>query len=162
MDYKKSKLQLLVVVALAAGCSDAKDVQQNKTTVNEASASGTTTKGATMNELQIETLTPAPAGAKKPAKGNSVRVHYTGWLWQDGKLGTKFDSSVDRGEPFEFMLGVGYVIKGWDEAVTQMAVGQKVRVIIPPHLGYGARGAGRVIPPNATLAFDIELLEVRG
>jgi FKBP-type peptidyl-prolyl cis-trans isomerase FkpA len=89
--------------------------------------------------------------------GNIVEVHYTGWL----KDGTKFDSSKDRGKPFEFPLGAGKVIKGWDEGVAGMKVGGKRKLIIPPELGYGARGAGRVIPPNAELTFEVELLRVR-
>ena len=91
--------------------------------------------------------------------GQSVRVHYTGWLWQDGQQGAKFDSSRDRGQPFEFALGAGMVIRGWDEGVQGMKVGGQRTLIIPAPLGYGARGAGGVIPPNATLKFDVELLD---
>jgi FKBP-type peptidyl-prolyl cis-trans isomerase len=105
--------------------------------------------------LQIEKLT-ASTG-EKPQAGDTVRVHYTGWL-QDG---TKFDSSVDRGQPFEFKLGAGQVIRGWDEGVATMRVGDKVRLTLPPEMGYGARGAGGVIPPNATLIFEVELLGIR-
>jgi peptidylprolyl isomerase len=95
--------------------------------------------------------------------GNNVSVHYTGWLQQpDGEKGKKFDSSVDRGQPFEFPLGMRRVIAGWDEGVATMKVGGKRTLIIPPELGYGARGAGGVIPPNATLIFDVELLGVKG
>ena len=104
--------------------------------------------------LMVEQLTTGAGQA--PKAGDVVRVHYTGWLLN----GTKFDSSVDRGEPFQFVLGRGQVIKGWDEGVAQMKVGDKIRLTIPPELGYGARGAGGVIPPNATLIFEVELLGI--
>lgn len=93
--------------------------------------------------------------------GKPVVVHYTGWLYENGQRGAKFDSSVDRGTPFRFNLGEGQVIAGWDEGVAGMKVGGKRTLIIPPDLGYGARGAGRIIPPHATLLFDVELLEVK-
>jgi len=93
--------------------------------------------------------------------GNKVSVHYTGWLYNNGAKGAKFDSSVDRGQPFQFTLGARQVIAGWDEGVAGMKVGGKRTLIIPPELGYGARGAGGVIPPNATLMFDVELLGVQ-
>jgi len=92
---------------------------------------------------------------------SKVSVHYTGWLYNNGTKGAKFDSSVDRGKPFEFTLGAKQVIAGWDEGVAGMKVGGKRTLIIPPELGYGARGAGGVIPPNATLMFDVELLGVQ-
>ena len=92
-----------------------------------------------------------------PKTGDTVSVHYTGWL----KSGQKFDSSVDRSEPFEFPIGKGRVIKGWDEGVATMKVGGKRKLIIPAHLGYGDRGAGGVIPPGATLVFEVELLGVQ-
>jgi FKBP-type peptidyl-prolyl cis-trans isomerase len=91
--------------------------------------------------------------------GVDVSVHYTGWLWKDGAKGAKFDSSKDRNEPFEFSLGARQVIAGWDEGVQGMKVGGKRTLVIPPQLGYGARGAGGVIPPNATLLFEVELLQ---
>jgi len=95
--------------------------------------------------------------------GKDVVVHYTGWLFSEsaaGNKGSKFDSSVDRRQPFDFPLGAGHVIKGWDEGVAGMKVGGKRTLIIPPEMGYGARGAGGLIPPNATLVFDVELLAV--
>jgi FKBP-type peptidyl-prolyl cis-trans isomerase len=93
--------------------------------------------------------------------GNKVSVHYTGWLYNNGAKGAKFDSSVDRGQPFQFTLGAHQVIAGWDEGVAGMKVGGKRTLIIPAALGYGAQGAGNVIPPNATLMFDVELLGVK-
>ena len=95
-------------------------------------------------------------------KGHKVSVHYTGWLYNNDKKGAKFDSSLDRGQPFAFALGAQQVIRGWDEGVDGMKVGGKRTLIIPPALGYGARGAGGVIPPNATLIFEVELLGVKG
>jgi len=97
-----------------------------------------------------------------PQAGQTCVMHYTGWLYQDGKKGQKFDSSRDRGEPFEFAIGRRQVIAGWDEGVATMKVGGKRTLIIPPELGYGKRGAANVIPPNATLIFDVELLDVKG
>ena len=96
-----------------------------------------------------------------PKTGQTCVMHYTGWLYENGTKGKKFDSSVDRNEPFEFAIGTGNVITGWDEGVITMKVGGKRTLIIPPALGYGARGAGGVIPPNATLMFDVELLAVK-
>jgi peptidylprolyl isomerase len=92
--------------------------------------------------------------------GHKVSVHYTGWLYNNGQKGKKFDSSLDRGQPFSFSLGSHQVIQGWDLGVDGMKVGGKRTLIIPPDLGYGARGAGGVIPANATLMFDVELLKV--
>ena len=107
-------------------------------------------------------ITDSQAGTgATPKTGQTCVMHYTGWLYQDGKKGAKFDSSVDRGQPFEFPIGTGRVIKGWDEGVASMKVGGKRTLIIPPELGYGARGAGGVIPPNATLIFEVELLGVK-
>ncbi|MFY0615544.1 MAG: FKBP-type peptidyl-prolyl cis-trans isomerase [Hyphomicrobiaceae bacterium] len=97
----------------------------------------------------------------QPTSGQTCVMHYTGWLYENGQKGKKFDSSVDRGQPFEFPIGVGRVIAGWDEGVATMKVGGKRTLIIPPDLGYGARGAGGVIPPNATLIFEVELLGVK-
>ncbi len=110
----------------------------------------TTASGLKYEELRLGT-------GPSPQTGQIAVVHYTGWLTN----GTKFDSSVDRGAPFEFPLGQGRVIKGWDEGVATMKVGGKRKLMIPPDLGYGARGAGNVIPPNAELVFDVELLAVK-
>lgn len=107
------------------------------------------------NELAIEDLAPGE-GQAVTGRGQTVTVHYAGWL-PDGK---EFDSSRKHGEPFSFPVGVGYVIPGWDQGVIGMRVGGKRRLTVPPHLGYGAAGAGGVIPPNATLIFEIELLKV--
>ena len=116
-----------------------------------------------MDEQTIQTATGleyvelVEGTGERPKTGETVSVHYTGWL----KSGQKFDSSVDRGEPFAFPIGKGRVIKGWDEGVATMKVGGKRKLIIPAHLGYGERGAGNVIPPGATLIFEVELLGVQ-
>ncbi len=126
-------------------------------TTSTAEAAGktmTTQSGLTITDTTVGT------GAT-PEKGQTCVMHYTGWLYENGVKGQKFDSSVDRGQPFEFKIGVGQVIGGWDEGVASMKVGGKRTLIIPPELGYGARGAGGVIPPNATLMFDVELLGVK-
>jgi peptidylprolyl isomerase len=96
-----------------------------------------------------------------PKSGQTCVMHYTGWLWENEAKGKKFDSSLDRGQPFEFQIGRGMVIKGWDEGVATMKVGGKRTLLIPAALGYGSRGAGGVIPPNATLVFDVELLGIK-
>ena len=110
----------------------------------------------TPSGLQIED-TVAGTGAEAQ-RGNLVSVHYTGWLFTNGVAGAKFDSSKDRGQPFQFSLGGGQVIRGWDEGVAGMKIGGTRRLVIPPELGYGSRGAGGVIPPNATLLFEVDLL----
>lgn len=112
-----------------------------------------TPSGLSFEDTQVGT------GAS-PARGQTCVMHYTGWLWVNGQKGNKFDSSLDRGKPFEFPLGMGRVIKGWDEGVASMKVGGKRTLLIPPQLGYGERGAGGVIPPGATLLFEVELLRV--
>jgi FKBP-type peptidyl-prolyl cis-trans isomerase len=113
----------------------------------------TTPSGLIINDTVVGTGQVAVAG-------QDVSVHYTGWLFYGGERGKKFDSSKDRGQPFEFGLGGGQVIKGWDEGVQGMKVGGSRTLTIPPELGYGSRGAGGVIPPNATLIFEVELLGV--
>jgi peptidylprolyl isomerase len=109
----------------------------------------------------LQTIDTVIGTGVSPSRGQTCVMHYTGWLYENGQKGKKFDSSVDRGQPFEFPIGTGMVIKGWDEGVSSMKVGGKRTLIIPPHMGYGARGAGGVIPPNATLMFDVELLSLK-
>ncbi len=121
-----------------------------------AQESRTVTKPSGLQIIDTKEGTGAEAKA-----GQSCAMHYTGWLYVDGQKDAKFDSSLDRGQPFVFPLGAGRVIRGWDEGVTGMKIGGKRTLIIPPELGYGARGAGGVIPPNATLLFEVELLELR-
>ncbi|MGV7215543.1 FKBP-type peptidyl-prolyl cis-trans isomerase [Bradyrhizobium sp. UFLA05-112] len=120
------------------------------------------TAGKTMTTASgLEIIDSVVGTGASPKPGQICVMHYTGWLYENGKKGKKFDSSVDRNEPFEFPIGKGRVIAGWDEGVATMKIGGKRTLIIPPQLGYGARGAGGVIPPNATLMFDVELLGVK-
>lgn len=144
-----------------AACSDKTKPAETTATVTSSSAPAKT-ESATMNEL-VKTDVKVGDGAEA-TPGEIVSVHYTGWLYDPNaadKHGTKFDSSRDRGQPFEFPLGGGRVIQGWDQGVAGMKVGGQRTLIIPASLGYGARGAGGVIPPNATLVFDVELLGVQ-
>jgi FKBP-type peptidyl-prolyl cis-trans isomerase len=116
------------------------------------------------NVTELVMVDDAVGGGNEAVAGRQVSVHYTGWLYDQGRSdgkGNKFDSSRDRGEPFSFRLGGGEVIPGWDRGVAGMKVGGKRTLTIPPDLGYGSRGAGGVIPPNATLLFEVELLDVR-
>jgi len=154
---------LLLALCIAAGTGIAYYSLKNKETEKTGSTElkqGTPSMQKTDSGIEYEIITPAADDAKKPEAGQLVKVHYTGWLNDGGQPGAKFDSSVDRGQPFAFNVGVGQVIKGWDESVLAMKIGEKRRVIIPHQLGYGASGAGGVIPPFAHLIFDIELLEV--
>jgi len=130
-----------------------------KTPPAAAAARKETKMKTTPSGLQYED-TVEGTGAS-PKAGQTCVMHYTGWLWENGAKGKKFDSSLDRGQPFEFPLGQGRVIKGWDEGVATMKLGGKRTLLIPPSLGYGARGAGGVIPPNATLLFEVELIGVK-
>lgn len=149
--YRIAALTLTTLLALSTINPVNADQQKEKTAMKK-----------TVSELEI---TDHVLGKGKEAiAGTNVTVHYTGWLYDPSKPeghGTKFDSSVDRGEPFTFLLGGGQVIRGWDEGVAGMKEGGKRTLIIPSGLGYGSRGAGGVIPPYATLVFDVELLSVK-
>ncbi len=156
----------LTCAVLLAGCNES---------AQQSSSASTTTTQATTTPAAGDAATPATGGkvhklasglqyedmvvgsGTMAEPGMNVSVHYTGWLTD----GTKFDSSLDRGQPFQFQLGGGQVIRGWDEGVKGMRIGGKRKLTIPPDMGYGARGAGGVIPPNATLVFDVELLDVK-
>ena len=122
--------------------------QENKNMVRKKTNSG----------LEYEIL--REGSGVKPKKGALVTVHYTGWIDENGKQGRQFDSSYNRNQPFQFYIGIGQVIQGWDEGVLDMEVGEKRRLYIPSHLGYGARGAGSVIPGNANLIFEVELISI--
>jgi peptidylprolyl isomerase len=120
------------------------------------------TQGTTMTTASSLKFIDTTVGTgASPRSGQTCVMHYTGWLSEGGAKGKKFDSSVDRGSPFEFPIGMKRVIAGWDEGVATMKVGGKRTLMIPPELGYGARGAGGVIPPNASLIFDVELLAIK-
>ena len=146
----KKVLILLAVVLIGVGIYMAIDKKPS----TDPGSGGERKEDKSLSELKIEDL--KVGDGAEAVTGKRVTVHYTGWLTN----GTKFDSSVDRMVPFTFDLGSGQVIKGWDEGVKGMKVGGKRKLTIPPQMGYGERGAGTVIPPNATLVFDVELLKV--
>jgi peptidylprolyl isomerase len=150
-----NRARSLVAFALVTALTAAFTAGSSTTAAAQAAGKTMTTASG----LQITDLTVGTGAA--PKTGQICVMHYTGWLYQDGAKGKKFDSSVDRGQPFEFPLGRQQVIAGWDEGVASMKVGGKRTLVIPPELGYGARGAGGVIPPNATLIFEVELLGVK-
>lgn len=157
MQKKLVVVGVMSVVGLfvLVSCQQRETVETKKTASQEIQSTG--------SGLQYIVLQEPAAGAAQPSKGQKIAVHYTGWLKDDAKpemKGNKFDSSVDRGKPFEFNVGTGLVIRGWDEGLAAMKVGEKRRLIIPADLGYGAHGAPGVIPGNATLVFDVELLNV--
>ncbi|HKN86533.1 MAG TPA: FKBP-type peptidyl-prolyl cis-trans isomerase [Nitrospiraceae bacterium] len=149
MNTRRWLVQVALLLSLSAGLMAA-DNETKKETKPMAEQTVTTESGLKYLDMTVGT-------GRQAELGDTASVHYTGWL-ADGK---KFDSSVDRKEPFSFRLGAGQVIKGWDEGVMGMKIGGKRKLTIPPQLGYGARGAGGVIPPNATLTFDVELLDLR-
>jgi peptidylprolyl isomerase len=141
----------LVVGGAVIGAADKEEKKEEKTNLKEKEVDGATLKWDDLKEGE------GPA----VKKGDTVEVHYTGWLLTDGKKGKKFDSSLDRKEPFSFTVGDRMVIRGWDEGLLGMKAGGKRMLYIPSKLGYGARGAGRDIPPNADLVFEIELLKIK-
>jgi peptidylprolyl isomerase len=144
-------LAVLFSLAAAAGARAADPGQAEKEK----------TKKMTKTESGLQYYDVKEGTGEKPRTGQTCVVHYTGWLWENNQKGKKFDSSKDRGEKFAFHVGEGEVIKGWDEGVAGMKVGGKRELIVPPDLGYGRRGAGGVIPPNATLFFEVELFDVK-
>jgi FKBP-type peptidyl-prolyl cis-trans isomerase len=154
---------LIATMASALAFSSANAQTPPTKPADAAKAVAATAQGSkvitTASGLKYED-TKVGAGAEAKA-GQNVSVHYTGWLWVDNKRGSKFDSSKDRGQPFGFPLGGGRVIKGWDEGVQGMKIGGTRVLTIPPSIGYGDRGAGNVIPPGATLQFEVELLDVK-
>ena len=167
MKFKNLLASLFAVLSVGTSfIANAESTTAQTIAQSSAQSSAQTTaqmqSGADINELQkIDTVVGTGAEAKPSM---TVSVHYTGWLYSVGAKdhkGQKFDSSLDRGQPFSFPLGAGRVIRGWDEGVSGMKVGGKRTLIIPPQMGYGPRGAGNVIPPNATLLFDVELLGIK-
>lgn len=163
LKQNKLALCLLILSCSAANCDSSKKTNSKvskKMSSNkpELSKKIETTKSG----LMYQTLSEAPKDAAKPTKGQMVTVHYTGWLAEnDNQTGKKFDSSLDRKQPFNFKIGAGQVIAGWDEGVLDMQIGEKRRLIIPGNLAYGSRGYPGLIPNNATLIFDVELLEIK-
>jgi len=152
------RLLIFSSILLLVGCgSNSHPEKENKTIKQEGNAKMSRQKTDTGLEYEILTEGTGP----EPKVGQEISVHYTGWLDENGEKGTKFDSSLDRGEPIIFKVGVGYVIPGWDEGLMMMKVGEKRRLFIPADLAYGPRGVGRIIGPNANLIFDVELLGVK-
>jgi FKBP-type peptidyl-prolyl cis-trans isomerase FkpA len=152
----------VLTAALAASGCGGESAEQTATSGASAPAATGGEGVSSITTLQKNDTVVGTGAEATP--GKSVSVHYTGWLYSENApdhKGTKFDSSVDRKEPFDFNLGAGMVIQGWDQGVAGMKVGGKRTLTIPPAMGYGARGAGGVIPPNATLVFDVELLGVK-
>ena len=150
------KLIVLLLLAVAVSIPACSQEEGQSPAAGVVAPSGVVPANAVKTPSGLAYVDLVVGKGAQPTAGKEVKVHYTGWL----ENGTKFDSSVDRGEPFVFTIGTGQVIPGWDEWVMTMKVGGKRKLIVPPALGYGAAGAGGVIPPNATLVFEVELLDV--
>ena len=147
---------ILVTTCLFVSCRSANE--NNSKTPQTGTTKMTRTR--TASGLEYEIITPGTTDTS-PRAGNMVTVHYSGWLDDNGQPGKAFDSSYNRQQPFTFRIGMGQVIQGWDEGVMTMKLGEKRRLFIPSNLGYGARGAGGVIPANANLIFDVELISIQ-
>lgn len=151
-------MMISAFILVAVGCT--KKENQPSNTAQTTTSTGSTSQSAPVTDLKIEDLTTGTGAEATP--GKTVKVHYTGWLATNGtEKGAEFDSSKKHGEPFSFPLGAGKVISGWDKGVAGMKVGGKRKLIIPPQMAYGESGAGNVIPPNSTLIFEVELLDVK-
>jgi FKBP-type peptidyl-prolyl cis-trans isomerase FkpA len=167
-QQKTTSLKILMAglmgTLLVAGCGQPGGAEMPANDTNEATESAAAEAAGNEPITELQIIDVVEGEGDTPAAGQSIVVHYTGWLYDpqaaDNK-GTKFDSSVDRGQPFVFPLGQGRVIRGWDEGFAGMQIGGKRILIIPPDMGYGQRGAGADIPPNATLMFEVELLEIQ-
>jgi FKBP-type peptidyl-prolyl cis-trans isomerase FkpA len=159
--FLKVNMKLLNIL-LAGFCALSLNACKAESTAPTTTSQEKTAMTSSITELQkVDTL---PGTGREAEPGFHISVHYTGWLYDEkaeGHKGAKFDSSLDRKQPFDFDLGAGQVIQGWDEGFAGMKIGGKRTLIIPPEMGYGARGAGGVIPPNATLLFEVELLDVK-
>jgi len=156
---KKMITILMSSVLFLTLCPNCSNTKKEDLTIKKENQMTKTDSG-----LQYEILSEAKADAKMPTKGQRISAHYTGWLEKTGQPGvtaSKFDSSVDRGQPLEFIVGIGQVIKGWDEGLLLMKVGEKRRLIVPANLAYGNRKMGNMIPANSTLIFDVELLAIK-
>jgi FKBP-type peptidyl-prolyl cis-trans isomerase len=153
---------VLIATCVLVSCRSANNTENNnKTAPAGAAQTGNTNMSRVRTASGLEYEIKKSSDGASPRPGNMVTVHYTGWLDNNGQEGRKFDSSYDRHQPFSFRIGTGQVIQGWDEGVMSMKVGEKRRLFIPSNLGYGSRGAGGVIPANANLIFDVELLGIQ-
>lgn len=161
MSIHTTKARSVSLLVLAGALGFSLIMAAASRAANPGQAEKSKTKEWTKTKSGLQYLDDKEGTGESPKPRRVCVMHYTGWLWENDAKGRKFDSSVDRGQPFEFTIGVGEVIKGWDEGVATMKVGGKRQLLIPPDLGYGRRGSGRVIPPNATLLFEVELLGVK-